>query len=144
MYQLNTIINDYFKTKKRSNDYNKYYIYTNYEKIVGKSISKNTKIKNIRNGVLYIHCRNSVWTNELNNLKEELIKKFNESVKTDLIKDIALKIGNIKSSKEVEKKIIKLSTADTNWIERTIENIPDIYKDKFKELLTAYKERCKK
>jgi len=144
MYQLNTIINDYFATKKRANDYNKYYIYTNYEKIVGASIFKNTKIKSIKNGVVYILCRNSIWINELNNLKEVLIKKLNESVRTDLIKDIALRIGDVKANKEVEKKNIKLNAADTNWIEKTVENIPDIYKEKFKELLIAYKERCRK
>jgi hypothetical protein len=143
MYKLNSILNEYFIERKKKTDYNKFYIYTNYEKIVGKSISTNTKINSISNGIIYIYCRNSIWMNELIVLKDDLIKKVNDKIYPNKIKDMVFKIGNVKSKKELVKKNIKLNQTDIDWVEKTAENIPDTLKDKFKELLTTYKQRKK-
>jgi hypothetical protein len=143
MYQLNSILSEYFIERRRKTDYNKFYIYTNYEKIVGKSISKNTKINNISNGIIYIYCRNSIWVNELTVLKDNLIKKVNDKIYPNKIKDMVFKIGNVKSKTELVKKNIKLNQTDVDWVEKTAENIPDTLKEKFKELLTTYKQRKK-
>ena len=47
-----------------------------WSKMVGKTISKNTKIVRIKNGKLTIKTSNPVWRNELTFQKEDLLKRM--------------------------------------------------------------------
>ena len=50
-----------------------------WKKAVGKTIYENTTIKNIKNKVLTIKVKNSVWRNELVFQKKEIIQKLNKN-----------------------------------------------------------------
>lgn len=59
-----------------------------WKNIVGKDIAKQTNASHIENNVLFVSVKNSVWMNELTFLKSQIIKKLNESIGQDAVKDI--------------------------------------------------------
>ena len=59
--------------------------------IVGNKISKNTEPTSVKNGVLVIKTTNSVWKQELQIQKTEIIKKLNKRLKKNIIKEIRFK-----------------------------------------------------
>ena len=58
---------------------------------VGNKISKNTEPTSVKNGVLVIKTTNSVWKQELQIQKTEIIKKLNKRLKKNIIKEIRFK-----------------------------------------------------
>jgi len=59
-----------------------------WEACVGKSIFKNTIIKNFNKGILTIKTKTPVWRNELLFQKTDIIKKLNKKLNNSKIKDI--------------------------------------------------------
>ena len=58
---------------------------------VGNKISKNTEPMSVKNGVLVIKTTNSVWKQELQIQKTEIIKRLNKRLKKNIIKEIRFK-----------------------------------------------------
>ena len=63
-------------------------ISTAWTNIVGKTISKNTEIKSIKNGKITIKTENPVWRNELIFQKEDLLNRLKEEEPELNIKEI--------------------------------------------------------
>jgi predicted nucleic acid-binding Zn ribbon protein len=59
-----------------------------WREIVGEEIFKNVKAEKVKNGILYVKCKNPSWKQEVNFKKEEIIKKLNKFLKKEIIKDI--------------------------------------------------------
>ena len=58
---------------------------------VGNKISKNTEPMSVKNGILVIKTTNPVWKQELQIQKTEIIKKLNDKLKKNIIKEIRFK-----------------------------------------------------
>ena len=58
---------------------------------VGSKISKNTEPKSVKNGILVIKTINPVWKQELQIQKTEIIKRLNNRLKKNIIKEIRFK-----------------------------------------------------
>mgnify|MGYP001098695262 CR=1 FL=1 len=59
-----------------------------FGKIVGDHINTHAKAYKIADGELYVQVDSPSWMNQLYLIKDEIIKKLNNSVGEDLIKDI--------------------------------------------------------
>ena len=59
-----------------------------WNKIVGKTISKNTEITSIKNGKIIIKTSNPIWRNELTFQKEDLINRLKKEEPEINIKEI--------------------------------------------------------
>ena len=59
-----------------------------WNKIVGKTISKNTEIAGIKNGKITIKTSNPIWRNELTFQKEDLLKRLKKEEPKINIKEI--------------------------------------------------------
>ena len=59
-----------------------------WNKIVGKTISKNTNIASIKNGKIVIKTSNPIWRNELTFQKEELLNRLKKEEPDINIKEI--------------------------------------------------------
>ena len=59
-----------------------------WNKIVGKTISKNTEITSIKNGKIIIKTTNPVWRNELTFQKEDLLNRLKKEEPEINIKEI--------------------------------------------------------
>ncbi|OGC14879.1 hypothetical protein A3J90_00075 [candidate division WOR-1 bacterium RIFOXYC2_FULL_37_10] len=66
-----------------------------WEKVVNKKIAKHTQAVKILNKVLYVVADSSVWAQELNFLKREIIDKINKEANEILVKDIRFKVGGL-------------------------------------------------
>ena len=62
-----------------------------WDETVGEKISKKTKPTSVKNGTLVIETVNPVWKQELQVQKTEIIKKLNNRLKKDIIKEIKFK-----------------------------------------------------
>ena len=56
--------------------------------VVGKTISNNTEIINLKKGILTIKSSNPIWRNELSLQKKDLINKINQTEPKFNIKEI--------------------------------------------------------
>ena len=82
---LRDVIDNIFKQKNLKNIRRLIYFEQLWKKIVGKTISKNTKVIDIKMNTLIIKTINPIWRNELSLQKTILIEKINnESTKTKL------------------------------------------------------------
>lgn len=56
--------------------------------VVGQQVNRVTEAQSIKNGVLLVRVTNGPWRNELQLLKPDIIRKLNESLGEELVKDI--------------------------------------------------------
>jgi predicted nucleic acid-binding Zn ribbon protein len=59
-----------------------------WNKAVGQDIRKQTVANRIENGILYVSVTSPIWMNELVYLKSGIIKKLNELIGREAVKDI--------------------------------------------------------
>jgi predicted nucleic acid-binding Zn ribbon protein len=85
---LKDALNSFFKEKEIVEKIDENTIYALWEEIVGMSISKVTKIEKIKNNIIYIKIKNTVWRQELSFQKEALTIKIKEKLPKMKIKEI--------------------------------------------------------
>jgi hypothetical protein len=59
-----------------------------WNKVVGELISNNSEPARVRSGILYVSVKSSSWTQELKGLEHEIIKKINDYLHCEVIKEI--------------------------------------------------------
>lgn len=59
-----------------------------WKQIVGPQIAASTRADSIREGVLFVCCKSSMWSNELVLHKTEIMKKLNATAGKNIVKDI--------------------------------------------------------
>ncbi|MBF0395269.1 MAG: DUF721 domain-containing protein [Desulfobacterales bacterium] len=62
---------------------------------VGKNISDNAKPAAFKGNTLLVYVSSSVWLNEIQFLKKDLIQKVNLSLGDNILEDIKFKIGPV-------------------------------------------------
>lgn len=70
------------------NEYKKYQIFYSWGDIVGKDIAKHIYPQEMNFGILYVYATSSVWANNFQYLKLEIIDKLNEFLGHKIIKNI--------------------------------------------------------
>lgn len=73
-----------------------------WENIVGKDIAKNAKPERVHRSVLKIRVRSSAWMNELQLMKPEILKKFEERFGKGTIRDIRFYLGSIEGEQDIQ------------------------------------------
>ncbi len=73
---IKNIISDYFKGSDYKEINETINLNKSWNKIVGKTISKNTEIVGIKNGKITIKTSNPIWRNELFFQKEDLLQRL--------------------------------------------------------------------
>lgn len=141
MLKINSVIDDYLSKGKFKKVRKDNLLLLKYESIVGKVVAQNTKLLKLSDDTIYIVCKNSIWMNELLNMEDSIISKFNEEIGFPAFSRISLKVGNIKSLNLTFHK--KLTKEDEDWIIKTCEKVPVELRGSFEKLLRAYKE-CKR
>jgi len=59
-----------------------------WEEIAGEQIARATEVSKVREGIMYVNCRNSTWANELLLHREELLKRIALRIGSGVIRDI--------------------------------------------------------
>ena len=71
-----------------------------WPQVVSAQISKNTHPLMIKNGILTVLTASSVWAQELRYTKKEIIKKLNEKIGEEVVRDIRFSGGGVYAEKE--------------------------------------------
>jgi hypothetical protein len=66
-----------------------------WSSVVGEKIADATRAERLRDGILFVVARSSVWAYELTFVKEEIIRSLNERLGRPLIRDIRFKTGAV-------------------------------------------------
>jgi len=85
---IKVLLSDYFKGSRFKETKNSIDLNRSWNKIVGKTISKNTEIVSIKNGKITIKTSNPIWRNELTFQKENLLNKLKKEEPELNIKEI--------------------------------------------------------
>lgn len=72
--------------------------------IVGKQVASSSIPENVREGVMFVACKSSMWANELTLLKTSIIKKYSKSFGRMVIKDIRFSARGFKRAYELAHK----------------------------------------
>ena len=71
-----------------------------WDEVVGEHIAKASAVETVRDGILFVCCKNSVWCNELMLHKEDIIKRLNKAVGSKIIKEIRFTSRGFRAVKE--------------------------------------------
>jgi predicted nucleic acid-binding Zn ribbon protein len=99
-----------------------------WEEAVGGKIAAHAQPASFREGTLTLHVDSSPWLQQLNYLKKDLIAKVNEALDEELVQEIQLKGGKVKSSAPNPQQTVKrrkLSENEQTWIKEQADSIPD-------------------
>jgi len=116
-----------------------------WDEVVGEQLSGAAQPEFIKGGRMFVVTKNSVWSNELNLYKGDIISRLNKRMGAEILKDIIFKAGQLPKKalpgKEEQKgpspKEIILSEEELQEIEETASKAgPDAGED-VKRLLTA-------
>jgi hypothetical protein len=138
MFKIDNIIDSYFSKKiKNKRDFKKSLLFLRYKEAVGDTVARNTKLAKVDKETIYIICRNSLWMNELLNMQDKIIKRFNEELGYEAFSKVSLRVGNIADIKKKVKP--SLTDEDMAWIGKLILTVQPEIRESFKKLLEAYK-----
>jgi predicted nucleic acid-binding Zn ribbon protein len=63
--------------------------------VVGPQVAGVTQVEAVRDGVLFVRVKNSVWANELTLLKEDMIRRLNSKLGGRILTDIHFKASGL-------------------------------------------------
>ena len=85
---IKELLSNYFKGSDFKDINNTINLNKSWKQIVGKTISKNTEIIDIKNGKISIKTTNPIWRNELTFQKEDLLQRLKKEAPELKIKEI--------------------------------------------------------
>jgi len=91
---LSDILPNVMKTFRHSPDEQLPQVFEIWNQIVGESVSKNAQPSAFKGRLLLVEVNSSVWMHQLQFLKEDIIRKINETMGEEVVEDIKFKIGN--------------------------------------------------
>ncbi|MEN6371295.1 MAG: DUF721 domain-containing protein [Armatimonadota bacterium] len=93
--------------------------------VVGEKTASVTRAERVIDGVVYVSCRDSMWAQELHFLRPVIIKKLNEKLGANIIKEIRLSGRGFKKNKdsEEEKGFSKKRSEEPSLTENELERI---------------------
>jgi len=92
MKTVGPVIENILRNHNLWQGYKQFLVVEKWEEVVGSELSALTRAESFSNGVLRVAVKDSVWAYHLTMLKPRLVKKLNENVGSNVVKDIFFKI----------------------------------------------------
>lgn len=92
---VGSIIEKSLGSYRRQNDMEMLQIFDMWEDAVGETVSINAKPAAFKGDLLLVHVSSSAWMHHLYFQKHDLIKKINDTLGSDLVRELKFKIGCI-------------------------------------------------
>jgi predicted nucleic acid-binding Zn ribbon protein len=70
-------------------------LFTIWNNVVGEAVANNSKPAEFKGKILIVHVSSSVWLQELQYYKKEMITKINNKLGKELVCDIKFRIGTL-------------------------------------------------
>ena len=90
---IGQIIPQVLKSCRRHNDAGISEVWRLWNEAVGEIVAENAQPAAFKGDLLLVHVSSSTWTHHLRFLKQDIIKKINQALGNDLIREIKFKIG---------------------------------------------------
>ena len=88
---IESVIREYLKEMNIDQKLKEVGIVSQWEKLMGKTVSSRTSQIYIRNRILYIHVTSSVLKNELLMIRQAIIEKINEEAGEKVVEQLVIK-----------------------------------------------------
>ena len=92
---IGKILCDGLNTFQRDPDLERTGIFSLWDSVVGEAVAKNARPAGFKGKILLVHVGSSVWIQELQYYKKDMIRKLNEALGKELVCDIKFKIGPV-------------------------------------------------
>lgn len=100
-----------------------------WEEAVGRQIAERARPASLRDGVLTLTVASAPWMQQLNFLKKELIVQLNQAIGSELVRDIYLKAGSLKTkeppNETVHRPPHQLTAAEQTAVAQQVATIQD-------------------
>tara|TARA_B100002003_G_C13982781_1_gene475179 strand:+ start:587 stop:901 length:315 start_codon:yes stop_codon:yes gene_type:complete len=90
---LSVAVNHFIRNCGLEGKLREYTLKDRWDEIVGEPISSHARPDTIRFGTLYVLVDSSAWLQQLTFLKPELIRKIENNMNENIIKDIIFRLG---------------------------------------------------
>ena len=77
-----------------------------WAEVVGSQVAAVTQVEAVRDGVLFVRVKNSVWANELSLLKDDMLRRLNLALGGRILTDIHFKASGLARNKPAPAKIL--------------------------------------
>lgn len=95
LIHISDIINRLLENIRPNSDTGMTKIWELWQTSVGEAIAKEAKPGAFKDGILIVHVSSSVWMQQLNFLKRDIITKLNCVLKCEMVREIKFKIGKV-------------------------------------------------
>ncbi|NTW84476.1 MAG: DUF721 domain-containing protein [Chlorobiaceae bacterium] len=85
---LNAVMADMCRSIGMTEAYGQYKTLQIWDSVVGETISKVTRVEQLKDGDLYVRVRNPSWRMELNFRKKEITARMNKAIGSEMIRSI--------------------------------------------------------
>ncbi len=85
---LNELIFQFLESIGIKERVEEHFAFVYWDSVVGKEIARQTEPTKITRGILFVKVKDSVWRNELQYFKNEIIEKLNKRIGKKVIEDI--------------------------------------------------------
>jgi len=130
-------VEGFFKSQELASALRPHLAKVHWESVVGPQVAGVTQVEAVRDGVLFVRVKNSVWANELTLLKDDMVRRLNAKLGGRVLTDIHFKASGLAKSKKKPEAVrpaaptdaelgrIALSKAAAARIELTLREITD-------------------
>ncbi len=87
-HYISDIVKDVLKKYNLSDKLEEINLYSEWEKIMGKTVADHTDSIKLQKGLLSVKIRSAALRNELMMARSKIVAKLNEAIKRDIIKDV--------------------------------------------------------
>lgn len=74
-----------------------------WKEVVGSHIAASTTPEAVRDGILFVCCKSSMWSSELSLHKDDIVKRLNSAVGKTVVKDIRFSARGFRKAEAEEK-----------------------------------------
>ncbi len=98
-------VEGFFKSQELAQALRPHLAKVHWEGVVGPQVAGVTQVEAVRDGVLFVRVKNSVWANELTLLKDDMVRRLNAKLGGRVLTDIHFKASGLAKSKKKPEKV---------------------------------------
>lgn len=100
MAPSSSAVNSFLQSQELASMLRPHLAKVHWEGVVGPQVAGVTQVESVRDGVLFVRVKNSVWANELTLLKEDMLRRLNSKLGGRVLTDIHFKAGGLARGKK--------------------------------------------
>lgn len=92
---IGSVIGNVLRSYRQQSDEELVQIWSLWDRAVGEAVARHSRPEAFKGKLLLVNVSNSTWVHQLQFLKNDIIKKVNETLGKVLVEDVKFKIGPV-------------------------------------------------